>query len=381
MLPNKFLRHSLRRLHLTNKTSFNYVSHQYKPTSGNSLPPKSDKLPLKGFSVLVLAGATIYLARERQLQQAKLKKEEELKIRSKALQTRFNKYANHQDVNGRKNLYTCDLFRAILNVSREELSNEKIAKLCPEIFNLFKNDDIFSVTDYILLTSILISPKTQFKIAFKMLDTDNNDFVTPVEFKALKDMFWAKMMAIPDCQEGTVTSLSIKFFGPPENQNKTLTLQQFEAFSKSFQEAVFKLEYEILAEKSPSTHGVSRADFADMILDLSKLAEETKTKRIGKLIDPARSVTFDDYKAYRVLLNNLNKFKEIMKFYALADRPVRLGEMDRATKLATLEEEDISGDIVELLFSIYDDTPEDGVMDYKDFLTAFKDDCRYRYVY
>ena len=92
-------------------------------------------------------------------------------------------------------------------------------------------------------------------------------------------------------------------------------------------------------------------------------------------------MSFEDYKAYRVLLNNLNIFKEIMKYFALADRPVKFSEMSRASKLATLGEEDVSEDIIDLLFSCYDSTPDDGTMDYVDFLGAFQDDVRYRYVY
>lgn len=381
----------------TNIRSFNYVSAQNRPdadrNSSHLHQPNplhtSTKLPMKGLAVLVIAGTSLFFLKQYKDEQARLRKEQEKALRRNALYNRFNQFATHTDETaksgpkGRKNLYTCDLFRAILNESTQNLSDADIKRLCPELLEMFHEEDIFSITDYILLTSILISPKTKFRIAFHMLDRDSSNLVTLGEFITLKDMFYSKIMSkhtkSTDTIEGTKTSLAIKFFG--ENQEKSLNLTEFENFAKNFQNAVFKLEYELLAEKSPDTIGVSRSHFANLILDMSGLESETKLDRLSKLEKPSEPVTFADYKAFRVLLNNLSKFKEIMKFYALADRPVKQSEMSRASKLATIDEEDVSDDIIKLLFSCYDSTPADGVMDYHDFLAAFKDDLRYRYIY
>lgn len=352
---------------------FNYVnpsfnSEKQKLFGGSPLPP-SNYLPWQAFAALFItsAGLSYYLINS-QNKQNQLEQEKQ-QAKNKFLYERFRNYASITHDNGQKFLTIGDLFRALLNENSDNLSDQKIQKLVPEIYTFFEDFDeslaFFSFTEYILLTSILISSKTRFKIAFGMLDTDQSQVVTKSEFDTLKQMFRGKIIQ-PQQQvvndTTAATFLNLKFFG--KQGDKSLTFQNFDQFCRKFQALVFQLEYEILAEKSPDTVGVSKRHFASMILDMSGISDEDQAYRLQNLKSPDANITFEDYKAFKVLLNNLTKFKEIMKFYAVAEVEVKKKEMERASKLATLEEEDVSSEIINLIFTCYDSTPEDGIMDY-----------------
>ena len=425
------------RINRVNTRSFNYVGPASNTGSTRDIEKQdsdarlhSDKLPLKAFTFLIFSGSALYFANERRKQLKAYRIEKAKAEKAASLNKRFDSYATVFDKKeNRIYLTTHDLFRALLNIPKSELSDQKIEKFCPEIFTeLFdrskheRHDKIFSLTEYVLLTSILITPKTKLKIAFGMLDHDMSDQVSRSEFSNFKAIFRRKLDSqhvkiqenlsklLPEGEHESIqaaenenkeniketdhtehtqnyelraqketTALNIKFFGLQGDQELTYT--KFANFSKHFQNLVFQLEYKILDDKSPDITGVTREHFAAQILELSNLPDHIIQERISKLDKPKSQVSFEDYKAYRVLLNNLNIFKEIMKYFALADRPVKFSEMSRASKLATLGEEDVSEDIIDLLFSCYDSTPDDGTMDYVDFLGAFQDDVRYRYVY
>ena len=282
------------------------------------------------------------------------------------------------DQNNNGYLSVPDLFRCILNKSEDELSDDQIYSSVPEIKTLFpdeENNAEFCLSSYILLTSILISPKTKFRLAFDMIDLDESGKITASELQTLLKMF--------NSHQNTNTQnssyLTKIFF---KNGSKTFTYQEFERFSKEFVACVYKLEYKLLANKSPSINGVTRAHFANSIMDMSGFDQATKIERIkNNLKNPEEIVTFEDYVAFKVLMNNISKFKQLTEFHSKAKIDIDVKVMGKISKLATIDEEDVSNNMLDLIFSCYDSSYDDGVIDYKDFLRAFHDNVRYSYVY
>jgi Ca2+-binding EF-hand superfamily protein len=304
------------------------------------------------------------------------------------LQKRFNKYATiniYGEGDDELRMTTFDLFRSILN--RSDLSDEVLMKLVPENIEWFtengKNIEIgvsepsFSITEYILLTNMLVSNKTKFKLAFDMIDTERNDKISRKEFNVMKNMFRRNIKCADHEKSANGTFLDTFFFN--NDDNNAINFQQFQNFAIDFQNSVLKLEYAILAGQSPETEGVSRQDFAKLILDQTSLKEDAKRERLTRLEKPDSSITEKDFRTFFVLMHNVSDLKAIMKYYALAGEDIGLAQMKRATELATLDEPDPTEAVIHILFKMFDANGDD-TLDYHEFVSLLRDQIKFKYV-
>lgn len=287
---------------------------------------------------------------------------------------------------------TGDLFRALLN--DDSITNEELITSCPEILNLFPMDAIFSLTDYVFLTSILTTSKTKFKIAFDMIDIDQNNVICNDDFYKLKSILLNKMdkniknVKLTNKRQFK-TFLDNYFFSSEHNHyyindsqqesSNVLNYTNFSKFATTFKNLVLKLEFNKLDEKSENIKGITRAHFAEIILNQSTLSQETKLHRLQNLTNPNESFSYKDYESFVVLLNKLPAFKNILKWYTIANIPIKFEQMDRATKLATLEESDISENLIKLVIEIFDNSG-DKILDNDEFLSVLKNQQKIKYI-
>jgi len=210
-----------------------------------------------------------------------------------------------------------------------------------------------------------------------MIDTSRSSKVSRQEFNQLKRFFRSNIESADHEKLATNTFLDTYFF---QNTDSTqITYSIFETFAIDFQNAVLGLEYALLADKSPETEGVSRLDFARLILDQTSLKEKVKEERLARLAEPEAAITEKDFRTFFVLMHNVHDLKAIMKYYALAGQPIGISEMRRATVLATLDEPDPTEDVIQILFKIFDADGDDK-LDYTEFISLLRDQIKFKYV-
>lgn len=210
-----------------------------------------------------------------------------------------------------------------------------------------------------------------------MIDTSKNGVLSREEFDTMKLMFRQNLDTADHTLKQHDTFLDEHFFG--SDLKRSLDMDKFIKFGVQFQNFVSELEYKVLDEKSPNTDGLSRRDFAKIVLNMTKLTESEKEERVNNLPNPDGKVTYDDYVAFRILHNKFNDLRAILRWHAMANVALGKEELERAAKLATLQEEDISMNMVELIFRIFDENGDNN-MDYNEFLSIMKDQNKLKYV-
>lgn len=277
-------------------------------------------------------------------------------------------------------LSTGDLFRALTNTP--EMSDEKIKSFCPRIFPFFEkfgqDKAVFSITEYIFLTSLIINPRTQFKIAFDMIDFDRTGKLQREEFDKMKCMF-RKQISIADHKLKSHNTFIDMLFFDGDSTDKQVGFPEFYKFAANFEDMLIELEYAILDTKSPNTEGVSRKDFADLILDSTNLTSEVKEKRVQLIPRAEDPVTLDDYRSFFILMANVDEFKTVIKFMDSAGQAINMKAMQKATKISTLNQPDPTDNVLEILFKLFDVNGDDS-LDYAEFVGCLKHQAKFKYV-
>ncbi|XP_076117164.1 calcium uptake protein 3, mitochondrial-like isoform X9 [Mytilus galloprovincialis] len=224
-----------------------------------------------------------------------------------------------------------------------------------KLFRKLHDKGIISYTEYLFLLCVLTKPKSGFRIAFNMFDTDGNQIVDKKEFLV-------NLEPIPD------TTLLIHFFGPKGND--TMQYDDFSRFMENLQAEVIELEF---MEFSKGLKTISEEDFARILLRytmLDKSDVEASVERVRSRIPTEKGITFEDFQQFCHFLNNLDDFTIAMKMYTYADKSVSEEDFQRAVMVCTGQT--LSTHLVKTVFQIFD-SDGDGHLSHKEFISIMKD--------
>ncbi|XP_061942757.1 calcium uptake protein 3, mitochondrial isoform X4 [Apis cerana] len=262
---------------------------------------------------------------------------------------------------------------------------------------------IISYTEYVFLLSILIKPKSGFRIAFNMFDTDGNERVDKTEFLVMEKVFshaWrgrhgtetkenlnllterqktpeAIQVQYIDDEQGLQrrhavdTSLMIHFFG--KDGKNELKYEDFTRFMENLQHEILELEFH---EFSKGHDTISELDFAKILLRYTQLDTDEYDKYLDRIqinSDLRIGITFEEFRRFYQFLNNLDDFSIAMRMYTLADHPISKDEFQRAVKICTGSV--LSRHIIDTVFALFDDDG-DGQLSYTEFIAIMKDRLR-----
>ncbi|XP_071124664.1 calcium uptake protein 3, mitochondrial-like isoform X6 [Mytilus edulis] len=251
-----------------------------------------------------------------------------------------------------------------------------------KLFRKLYDKGVISYTEYLFLLCVLTKPKSGFRIAFNMFDTDGNQIVDKKEFLVLESFFAlppqerkfvprprAKLQAILDNLEPIPdTTLLIHFFGPKGND--TMQYDDFSRFMENLQAEVIELEF---MEFSKGLKTISEEDFARILLRytmLDKSDVEASVERVRSRIPTEKGITFEDFQQFCHFLNNLDDFTIAMKMYTYADKSVSEEDFQRAVMVCTGQT--LSTHLVKTVFQIFD-SDGDGHLSHKEFISIMKD--------
>ncbi|XP_017007254.2 calcium uptake protein 3, mitochondrial isoform X12 [Drosophila takahashii] len=307
-------------------------------------------------------------------------------------------------------------------LKRRQLSNDEVDKYkentpalkkgSTRLFRNLRDKGIVSYTEYLFLLSILTKPKSGFRIAFNMFDTDGNQRVDKDEFLviisilagALKDTQnvdpqtkqilsrlvsydeqsqMTKPMAVPQAKRGlsyvndgeglqrrhmVATTLQLHFFG--KRGTGVINYDNFYRFMDNLQTEVLELEFH---EFSKGNSVISELDFAKILLRYTYLATDEYDVFLERLLERVKDekgISFHDFRDFCHFLNNLDDFTIAMRMYTLADRAISKDEFSRAVKICTGYK--LSPHLIDTVFAIFD-ADGDGLLSYKEFIAIMKD--------
>ncbi|XP_016960751.1 calcium uptake protein 3, mitochondrial isoform X7 [Drosophila biarmipes] len=309
-------------------------------------------------------------------------------------------------------------------LKRRQLSSDEVDKYkentpalkkgSTRLFRNLRDKGIVSYTEYLFLLSILTKPKSGFRIAFNMFDTDGNQRVDKDEFLviisilagALKDTQnvdpqtkqilsrlvsydeqsqMMKPMAVnPQAKRGlqsyvndgeglqrrhmVATTLQLHFFG--KRGTGVINYDNFYRFMDNLQTEVLELEFH---EFSKGNSVISELDFAKILLRYTYLATDEYDVFLERLLERVKDekgISFHDFRDFCHFLNNLDDFTIAMRMYTLADRAISKDEFSRAVKICTGYK--LSPHLIDTVFAIFD-ADGDGLLSYKEFIAIMKD--------
>ncbi|XP_052834716.1 calcium uptake protein 3, mitochondrial isoform X3 [Drosophila gunungcola] len=312
-------------------------------------------------------------------------------------------------------------------LKRRQLSSDEVDKYkdgtpalkkgSTRLFRNLRDKGIVSYTEYLFLLSILTKPKSGFRIAFNMFDTDGNQRVDKDEFLviisilagALKDTqnvdpqtkqimerifsgAWKEKHGEKEPEEESEsstptplenyvndgeglqrrhmvpTTLQLHFFG--KRGTGVINYDNFYRFMDNLQTEVLELEFH---EFSKGNQVISELDFAKILLRYTYLATDEYDVFLERLLERVKDekgISFHDFRDFCHFLNNLDDFTIAMRMYTLADRAISKDEFSRAVKICTGYK--LSPHLIDTVFAIFD-ADGDGLLSYKEFIAIMKD--------
>ncbi|XP_070143475.1 calcium uptake protein 3, mitochondrial isoform X10 [Drosophila kikkawai] len=279
-------------------------------------------------------------------------------------------------------------------VDKYKESTPALKKGSTRLFRNLRDKGIVSYTEYLFLLSILTKPKSGFRIAFNMFDTDGNQRVDKDEFLVMERIFsgaWKEKHGEqepeePEPQEPTplenyvndgeglqrrhvvATTLQLHFFG--KRGTGVINYDNFYRFMDNLQTEVLELEFH---EFSKGNSVISELDFAKILLRYTYLATDEYDiflERLLERVKDEKGITFHDFRDFCHFLNNLDDFTIAMRMYTLADRAISKDEFSRAVKICTGYK--LSPHLIDTVFAIFD-ADGDGLLSYKEFIAIMKD--------
>ncbi|XP_041450942.1 calcium uptake protein 3, mitochondrial isoform X11 [Drosophila obscura] len=297
-------------------------------------------------------------------------------------------------------------------LKRRQLSSDEVDKYkentpalkkgSTRLFRNLRDKGIVSYTEYLFLLSILTKPKSGFRIAFNMFDTDGNQRVDKDEFLVMERIFsgaWKEKHGEQESQElehevppievnpkheiprdyvndgeglqrrhVVSTTLQLHFFG--KRGTGVINYDNFYRFMDNLQTEVLELEFH---EFSKGNSIISELDFAKILLRYTYLATDEYDVFLERLLERVKDekgITFHDFRDFCHFLNNLDDFTIAMRMYTLADRAISKEEFSRAVKICTGYS--LSQHLIDTVFAIFD-ADGDGLLSYKEFIAIMKD--------
>ncbi|XP_037823369.1 calcium uptake protein 3, mitochondrial isoform X7 [Lucilia sericata] len=317
-------------------------------------------------------------------------------------------------------------------LKRRILTDQEVTKIKDEtpplkkgsnqLFRTLRDKGIISYTEYLFLLSILTKPKSGFRIAFNMFDTDGNQRVDKNEFLVILKILGGSFRSHEldeetrrimerifsgawkdkrgktqtneeeseqvkkdgdeeseednyiDDEEGLQrkhkvdTTLQTHLFGKKGNQD--LYYEGFYKFMDNLQTEVLELEF---TEFSKGNKAITEVDFAKILLRYTYLDTDEYDSFLERLLDRVKDeqgITFDEFRDFCRFLNNLEDFAIAMRMYTLADRAISKDEFSRAVKICTGYT--LSKHLIDTVFAIFDQDG-DGLLSYKEFIAIMKE--------
>jgi Ca2+-binding EF-hand superfamily protein len=249
---------------------------------------------------------------------------------------------------------------------------QRASKHLPAAFQIADQDQdgLISFEEYLFFVTLLSIPEQSFKVAFRMLDVNDDGQVDQNEFMKLISFL---RVASPHVQQTRSQSSGIAqgwlthYFGA-EHASK-LTLEAFSKFLQQLKSDVLRLEFNLY---DPQELGyISQRDFGMLILSYARSKNlQGYMNRASKLEPtPLKLFTFEQFQNFNMLLEHLPEVETAMQLYQLNGRPFKKQDLSHLSKIVCGT--NLNQQVIDTIMNIFD-TNNDGTLDLDEFVTVLK---------
>ncbi|KAI3389176.1 hypothetical protein SNEBB_009731 [Seison nebaliae] len=163
------------------------------------------------------------------------------------------------------------------------------------------------------------------------------------------------------------TTLLYHFFGV--DGNSSLKYSHFETFINNLQEEILDIEFH---EFSKGKVTISELEFAEILLrytDVEDSVRESIKERLSTTITYSKGITFDEFRQFCFIINNIDDFATAIRLFSHVDRPISPNEFQRAAKITTGSY--LDDHFVNIIFKIFD-YEDEGHLNQDDFIRTMK---------
>lgn len=240
---------------------------------------------------------------------------------------------------------------------------------CEPSFNmLFTTTSLISYPDYVFLRSILYRPDDLSVKSFKMLDLDQNGFISLDEYYSLCKMFTKNDEGDPS--KHLKTTLRVLLF--EQDDNGKITAEKFHHLLKDVQTNCLKAEFNKFRHKSNKPDMISVQGFMRAVLRRTKVSQIQRARFIDKseVYKTLDAITFNQFRSMIALLHNFSDFEVAVRMYQIAKKPLARDVFKRAAHICSGEQ--LDDEIVDILFYIFDEAG-DGHLSHSEFVNIMKE--------
>lgn len=297
------------------------------------------------------------------------------KKQQKRLKKIFQRFASQKDTVSGDHLMTPEDF--IRSILERNMYNQQQGENMPADSNtlrlLFQMADTketgrINFSEYVILFKLLTTPESEFEMAFRMFDLNNDGSISKEEFKqAMKGNKYVSSGFDFDCE------LMSRFFG--RDGHSTLSYHQFSQFMRLLTEEIRRQEF--MRMDNDKDGYLSAEQFGKLMT--AYIAEADVPQRIRdnikKLSETSDKVSYAEFDAFNRIMHNMNAIASSLRNAASqTDGQITKAEFSRAAKRVTgivLSPMEVS-----IIFKVFSSSNEDILTksDYEDFITILQTD-------
>jgi solute carrier family 25 aspartate/glutamate transporter 12/13 len=307
------------------------------------------------------------------------------KKQQKRLKNIFKRYATQQDnISGDSLMTPDDFIRSILERNLYNLGDDSKPpqqRADSETLRLLfqmadtKESGKINFSEYVLLFKLLTTPETEFEMAFRMFDVNNDGTISKDEFKqAMKNNKYVGHDFDFDCE------LMSRFFG--RDGHSTLSYHQFSQFMRLLTEEIRRQEFQRMDNDSDGF--ISAEQFGKLLT--SYISETNMPQRINenirKLSQTSDKISYAEFDAFNRIMHNMDAIaSSIRNAASQSEGQITKADFSRAAKRVTgivLSPMEVS-----IIFKMFSSNNEDVLSreDYEEFINILQtDNTRRQYV-
>jgi len=277
--------------------------------------------------------------------------------------------------NGRMYMTIDDFIRALIphqhNFENTHQQKRSPARL-PAAFKIADQDGdgLISFEEYLFFVTLLSIPEQSFKVAFRMMDINDDGQVDQSEF--VKMMTFLRATS-PHAQQvrthtnGLAQGWLAHYFG--ENSSKGLTIDAFSKFLQQLKSDVLRMEFNMYDTQEKGY--LSQRDFGMLLVSYAHARDLPQYfQRAAALEDtPIKLFNFEQFQNFNLLLEHLSEVETAMQLYQLNGRAFRKNDLFQLSKIICGS--NLNQQVIDTVMLIFDKNA-DGTLDADEFVTVLR---------
>ena len=239
------------------------------------------------------------------------------------------------------------------------------------------NTSIFKInlSEFIFITCLLSIPPSDFEFVFKIFDLDGNGKMDSNEFKFLLEHFKKNNTSNYDIinNENIIKKTNIWKYLFGKNENKQLTLIEFQSFLYKLRECILKLEYERYC--GSINNNISSKNFAMSLISYAHHSDVSYyVARVNRIKFEKCIITYNDFLNFNKCLFYINDIMRALKYYEKGKENITQKAFHHTVKCIT--NINLNKNLINIMFYVLDRNG-DNTLNQKEIKTLLSERFQY----